>query len=771
MRILFVLKGLPLLRHFEEVVDRLAADGHTILLAPTKTAPDDALPEMLARHPRCRLVEALDRRGDGFRMAAGGLRQARDYLRYHEPALQGATANRRRALARLVNSMSVDGHRLPDDAADVVWPLDAGTADRVRKVFRQLESFVPVDPAHIRSLRTHRPDLLLITPLVTFGGRQADYVKAARSLGIPSALLVFSWDNLSNKGVMHEIPDRVFVWNEIQRREAIELHGVDAEAVIATGAPRFDPFFRLSPSQDRAAFCKAHDLDPARALVVYLASSPAVTPNEPVFVEAWIAALRQAPVPAVRDAQLLIRPHPRLKDVWKSHPRFGAAWRKDAEPDPGVAVMVSKSVQTDQSLYDALAHADATVGLNTTAELEAAILGTPVYTVRAPDAAPGQTGSRHFHYLLATQGGFVHDAGNLDQHVEQLADGLAGAADAERPRAFIQQFVLPRGADTPASGVLADEIESFAREEVRPSWRRWAAKPRDLLAELTRRARPPRPPARPTASGGRAPRAVEPPPSTDTPRTKKKKNVAAGPAGAEKRRVVYEPHTLHILVSTDAEQKWRLDPAKKEPWTVAWLDAQVGSGDVLYDIGANVGVFSLIGAANLGDRGTVVAFEPGYNSFARLCENIQLNRFSGRIIPVPLPLSDTAGVQRFRYHSVEPGQSQHRFDTARWTPDGADAPAKGTCQPMLAAPLDLVVTEFGLPRPTLMKIAVDGVEDRLLRGATAVLRDPGLRSVLIEIDPECEAGVLAALDEAGLRLVERFQRKKDQRVWYGAFGR
>ena len=196
---------------------------------------------------------------------------------------------------------------------------------------------------------------------------------------MPSALLVFSWDNLSNKGVIHTIPDRVFVWNEVQREEATKLHRVPAAAVVATGAPRFDLFFRMAPSLDRAAFCETAGLDPARPLVVYLASSPA---------------------------------------------------------------------------------ADAVVGLNTSAEIEAGILGKPVYTIRASEVAPGQTGSVHFQYLLESQGGFVHDAATLEQHVEQLGDGLAGRFSAER----LQTFVRPRGPDVPASRVLAEEIVAFAAD-------------------------------------------------------------------------------------------------------------------------------------------------------------------------------------------------------------------------------------------------------------------------------------------------------------------
>lgn len=230
-----------------------------------------------------------------------------------------------------------------------------------------------------------------------------------------------------------------------------------------TGAPRFDAFYRMSPSVERDAFCRQFHLDPRRPLIAYLASSAAVSANEPVFVERWLQAIREAPSPLVREAQVLIRPHPRHKDVWKAHPRFRGVWEtSDLPRDPAVALMLAKSVNADQSLFDLLHHAGAAVGLNTSAELEAGILGRPVCTVEAPDAAPGQRGSTHYHYLLAAQGGFVEAAADLREHVEQLTRGLSGEFDATRQRAFITAFVRPRGADVPASPVLADEIEAFA---------------------------------------------------------------------------------------------------------------------------------------------------------------------------------------------------------------------------------------------------------------------------------------------------------------------
>ena len=79
-------------------------------------------------------------------------------------------------------------------------------------------------------------DVILVSPLVGLGSAQSDWVRLAAELGIPSVLPVASWDNLTNKGVLKEIPGQTLVWNEAQAREAIELQGVPADRVVVTGA-------------------------------------------------------------------------------------------------------------------------------------------------------------------------------------------------------------------------------------------------------------------------------------------------------------------------------------------------------------------------------------------------------------------------------------------------------------------------------------------------------------------------------------------------------
>ena len=175
-----------------------------------------------------------------------------------------------------------------------------------------------------------------------------------------------------------------------------------------------------------------------------------------------------------------------------------------------------------------------------------------------------------------------------------------------------------------------------------------------------------------------------------------------------------------------------------------------------------------------GDAGTVVAFEPGFASYAHLCGNIVLNRCEAIIIPVPLALAGSCGLGSFRYLSLDPGQSRHDFRPEAWDADEADTP-KRYLQPVLSMTLDSAISTFSLPAPTHLKIDVDGGEIDVLQGAAQTLATSTLRSILIEIDESQTEPALAILDRSGFALDRTHKGKhgKDtaSRVWYGIFKR
>jgi hypothetical protein len=437
-----------LLRHHEEVLLELAARGHQV---------EVALPRANGRAMRGALADApdiaeffFDERPDDERARSlRALRLFRDYLRFLEPPLDTAFVNRARVLEELKETLAID-----DEWSGELPPGIAA----VRDALAHVESLVPPDPAVEQFIRERAPDIVLVTPLVSLGANQIEIVKASRALGIPCALPVFSWDNLSNKGLIGVVPDRVFVWNELQAREAVELHGVPRDSVVVTGAPRFDRFFEMTATQTRDELYAAHGFDPSSSLVVYLGSAPLTSPDERIVADRWLAAVRRTGDPRLREANVLVRPHPRQRGLWEE-------W--GATSDPRVAVSGPTFLQADQGLYDQLFHADAVVGLNTSAEIEASILGKPVLTFAAGDDAPGQRGTTHFEYLLDRNGGVVQYAEDLDDHVAQLARAVNGDYDEAAVRSFVEWFVRPRGIDQPVVPVFADELVQWADDSAR----------------------------------------------------------------------------------------------------------------------------------------------------------------------------------------------------------------------------------------------------------------------------------------------------------------
>lgn len=473
MKILFLVHNLGKTRHFEGVIEELTRRGHSIVItAAHKRNKPLKLTGDFAANPRVDVVTNPLRRLDGWEPYVRPLRQARDYVRFFDES--HAHADKLAARAR--------------QYAPPGWPerLGPGTPLRrrlpwVRRALALAETLVPSERYYELFIRSHAPDLVLVTPLVDFGSYQTDYVKSAHRLGIPVAFLPFSWDNLTNRGLIRVAPDRVLVWNEHQRHEAIAYHGVPADRVVITGAPRFDPFFEMHPSATRDAFCAAARLDPARPILLYLCSSKFVAPDEVQFVRRWACAVRRSPDPALSGAGILVRPHPAHPEPWE-HETLGAIDNAAVWADHG-------RIQADPSLYDSLHHAAAVVGLNTSAMIEAGILGKSVYTIETEEFAGGQEQTLHFHYLLARNGGLVEVACDMDEHLAQLRQALADPEPgAARSRRFAGMFVRPRGLDRPVAPLMADEIERVAAIRKRP--RRpslWHYPARAALLALLRR--------------------------------------------------------------------------------------------------------------------------------------------------------------------------------------------------------------------------------------------------------------------------------------------
>ena len=473
MRILFHLPRTNVLRHFDSVVLALAGDGHDITIATPGRSNDWPLPAAVTSHSRIACRVCPERREDEWKDAATDFRTLVDCGHYLESPFFEAEKLRNRAFRAFAQTMTGDRTRhltarcpacntklVDGDFGSIRPSLGDGASERLHNLARLIEEAIPSDPGRERFLRDERPDVVLVSPLVRFGSEQSDWVKSAKALGIPVGFPVFSWDNLTTKGVIHVEPDRIFVWNAVQQREAIEYDGVPPEKVVVTGAPRFDSFIALSPSVDREIYCRGLALDPAAPIVTYLCSSEFVAGHEVAFVEQWIEEIRRDS--RLASCNVIVRPHPRSVRQWSE---------VDLARHGRVGLSLSRVLNADQSLYDALYHSAAVVGLNTSAQIEAGILGKPVLTLLAPGFETGQRGTLHFRYLLREEGGFVELAPDLDEHRNQLARAVAGDCDLAEIRRAIERFIRPEGWHRPATPILAGAITALMPEK--PSIRRW----------------------------------------------------------------------------------------------------------------------------------------------------------------------------------------------------------------------------------------------------------------------------------------------------------
>lgn len=189
---------------------------------------------------------------------------------------------------------------------------------------------------------------------------------------------------------------------------------------------------------------------------------------------------------------------------------------------------------------------------------------------------------------------------------------------------------------------------------------------------------------------------------------------------------------------------------EKEPITLAWIDS-FAPGQVVYDVGANVGMYTIYGA--MIGQAQVYAFEPEALNYAELNKNIYLNGLHGQVMAYCLALSDIDKTDRLLLSDFGLGISYHDFEENSWTEDKTFAPDWTVTrhdrkpQGCIGRRLDSLIDD-GLPFPDHIKIDVDGLEHRVIAGMAETLRDPRLKTMLIEINFDNPKN-LALIDELG----------------------
>lgn len=449
MRVLVVLNHSGFFRHLDSVARSLCARGHEVEVLTRMAAKwgDDPgyraeMEASLAPYKTGSYKFKLHRRNDRLAPLVKKVHATVDYGLYVRP--QHNSPQLRKAFAadcppgvrRFLETRP--GRRL------------AGS-DAILRTYYRLWPAVPPDPRILSYVAKRRPDVVVACPVV-YGLRDIEYLRAARKLGIPSATVVASWDNLSTKGAFHVLSERVLVWNERLADEAAAIHAIPRDRLVSTGAPKFDRYFGAEPSRGREAFCARIGADPSRPYLLYLGSSGNIAADEPAFVGELARAMREHP--ATRHAALVVRPHPLNAQAW-------ADYRAD-----GITVFPREGERPDlpeplADYFDTLAHSAATIGINTSAFLEAAIADRPCLSIVSDRHRSGQMERGHFQHLLS--GGFLKTVPDFETAAVTLGDVLEGRDErhAQRRR-FVADFIRPGGLSRPAGDVTADAILELA---------------------------------------------------------------------------------------------------------------------------------------------------------------------------------------------------------------------------------------------------------------------------------------------------------------------
>lgn len=170
----------------------------------------------------------------------------------------------------------------------------------------------------------------------------------------------------------------------------------------------------------------------------------------------------------------------------------------------------------------------------------------------------------------------------------------------------------------------------------------------------------------------------------------------------------------------------------KEPETLNWID-NFKKGEILWDIGANIGVYALYAAKN---NLSVIAFEPSFANYSLLNRNIIANQVSKNIFAYCLAFSDKKAGTYFNMGDVEEGGACNQIGQVNesFNYSGLGEREIVFNQGAICYTIDDAIAELGFKFPNHIKIDVDGVEPYIIKGARKTLADKRLLSLLIEIN-------------------------------------
>ena len=297
-------------------------------------------------------------------------------------------------------------------------------------------------------------------------------LRTAARRSVPSMAVDASWDNFTNKILPVRRVNRLVVWNQLMKQQAVELHGYRPEEVSITGTPHWDLYFRGARGSTRDMFFRRIGADPSRKLVTLTTTPFELYPHYDHVLRVMTDAMARGRWPY--PCQILVRVHPRddldrYKEFFRTpHVMVEKPFRTTVTASDGLSVDIT--TESQQHLADTLRYSDVVVQVASTIAIEAAIFDTPVVNVSFDGEMPAEWTRSARRYLRFTHFANLtrHAAVKLADSPEQLVDGVAEyltdpTIDAEGRRRLVQeqcQFLDGRSSERVATCVVEtlDEV-------------------------------------------------------------------------------------------------------------------------------------------------------------------------------------------------------------------------------------------------------------------------------------------------------------------------
>jgi CDP-Glycerol:Poly(glycerophosphate) glycerophosphotransferase len=298
----------------------------------------------------------------------------------------------------------------------------------VRKETRYTVVDRVVSHPHAEELFDRYRPVLLVTSNPGLIFSEIPLLRTAVRRGVRSIAVDPSWDNFTNKLLPVRRVDRLIVWNDLMKQQAIDLHGYRPDQIEVAGVPQWDLYFRPGTTTTRDAFLARVGADPSRKTITLTTTPRELYPHHDHVLRVLVRAMQAG---AWRhDTQILVRLHPR--DDADAYEEFRGVpgviiekpFRSTVRAGDGLAVDIT--VENQRHLADTMLHSDVVINVASTIAIEAAIFDTPVVNISFDGETPAEwtkSARRYYrftHYVNITRRGAVRVAEEPQQLVEQV---------------------------------------------------------------------------------------------------------------------------------------------------------------------------------------------------------------------------------------------------------------------------------------------------------------------------------------------------------------